>query len=548
MDVVFSQGTSVSGPIRFELMGSTGINIVVEPSRTDSRHQPETMISGVAMFDFDQDGWLDVYIVSGATMPGLKKTGQNHYNRLYRNQGNWKFEDVTDAAGVRGRGYTNGVAVADYDNDGDPDLFVAGLRENIFYKNDGEGTFSDVTKAVGLANPDPKYGTLWSVAAAFIDYDNDGWLDLFVSNYCVWDPETEPTCGPGGLADYCHPQHYEGLPNSLFHNNGDGTFKDVSVDSGIRQHVGKGMGLGVADYDGDGLIDIYVANDTVPAFLFRNLGDGKFREIAFESGTAYTYSGAAVSGMGVDARDINNDGLADIFVAAMTNEAMPLYLNLGDSLFDEITAPSKLGMMTRDKTGWSNGVYDLNNDGWKDLFIASGDVMDPRGTFGDRVLQPNTLFVNLKNGKFADAAETAGKEFATRRAVHRGAAFGDLDNDGRIDVVVTALSGPTEVWRNVSTPDNHWLMVSVTGSKSSRDGIGTRISAATASGKRYNHVNTAVGYGCASDHRVHFGLGKDEVVRKLEIKWPSGAVQILENVKANQILEVQEPSAQLPSS
>jgi hypothetical protein len=474
-------------------------------------------------------------------MPGLEKTLDRHYNRLYRSNGDGTFDDVTLSAGVKGRGYTHGVVVADYDNDGDQDMFVAGLRENILYRNGNDGTFKDVTSEAGLSEADPKYGTLWSVAAAFLDFNSDGFLDLFVSNYCVWDPETEPICGPTNSPDYCHPQHYDGLPNSLYLNNGDGTFTDISEESGLRQHIGKGMGLGIADFDGDGWIDIYVANDTVPAFYFHNLEGKSVEEIAFESGTAYTYSGAAVSGMGVDAKDVNNDGLVDIFVAAMTNEAMPFYVNLGDNFFDEMTAPSKLAMMTRDRTGWSNGIVDFNNDGWKDLFIASGDVMDPRGAFRERVPQPNTLFVNLMNGKFADAGPTAGPEFLKRKKVHRGAAFGDLDNDGRMDAVVTSLNGPTEVWKNVSPSANHWLLVSTVGTRSNRDGIGAKIKVTTEAGTYYNHVNTAVGYGCASDRRVHFGLGKSSLIKELEITWPSGAVQTLENVPADQILTVTEP-------
>lgn len=528
-------------PIVFDLIENTGVDFVVEPSRTDRRHQPETMISGVALFDYDNDGWLDLFLVSGATMPGLEKNLPAHDNRLYRNAGGFKFTDVTEEAGVKGFGYTNGTVVADYDNDGDQDLFVAGLRKNILYRNNGDGTFSDVTKTAGLGEPDPKYGTLWSVAAAFVDFNRDGFLDLFVSNYCVWNPETEPTCGPSNSPDYCHPQHYDGLPNSLFQNLGDGTFKDVSVESGIREHIGKGMGLGVADFDEDGWMDIYVANDTVPAFYFHNLGGLRFEEIAFESGTAYTYSGAAVSGMGVDAKDVNNDGLVDIFVAAMTNEAMPYYVNLGDNFFDEMTAASKLAMMTRDRTGWGNGIFDLNNDGWKDLFIASGDVMDPRGVFGDRVPQPNTLFVNLQNGKFADAAPLAGPEFNANRKVHRGVAFGDIDNDGRIDAVVTALNGPTEFWRNISDDSLHWFMVSVTGTKSNRDGIGTKIKVTTESGSQYNHVNTAVGYGGASDKRVHFGLGKDTLIKEMVITWPDGKKQTFSDLGVDQVFSVVEP-------
>ena len=528
-------------PIVFELRKSTGVDFVIEPSRTENRYQPEAFISGVALFDYNNDGFLDIYAVSGATMPGLKKTKKVHYNRLYKGNGDFTFKDVTDQAGVRGRGYTHGVVAADYDDDGDQDLFVAGLRENILYQNNGDGTFADVTLAAGLSRPDPEYGTLWAVAAAFVDYDRDGRLDLFVSNYCVWDPETERVCGSAGSRDYCHPKYYHGLPNSLFHNDGNGTFSDVSVVSGIRQHVGKGMGIGAADFDDDGWIDLYVGNDTVPAFHFRNLGNGTFEEIAFESGNAFTFEGAAVASMGVDARDVNNDGLTDIFVAAMFNEQMPLFLNLGGNLFDEISGPTGLAAMTRDRTGWSNGIYDFNNDGWKDLFAASGDVMDPEGIYGGRVPQTNTLLANLKTGKFADAIPSAGKEFGESKAVHRGAAFGDIDNDGRVDVVVTALSGPTEIWRNVSPLPKHWLLISTVGSQSNRDGIGTKIRVNTTSGAQYNHVNTAVGYGCASDKRVHFGLGEEKLIDEVQITWPSGVVQTLNQVEADQILVVHEP-------
>jgi hypothetical protein len=527
-------------PIVFELMANTGVDFVVEPSRTENCHQPETMISGVALLDYDNDGRLDIYLVSGATMPGLEKTEPRHYNRLFRNLGGWRFEDVTERAGVQGRGYTHGVAAADFDGDGDTDLFVAGLRENILYRNEGDGHFTDVTAAAGLARRDPKYGTLWSVAAAFFDYDRDGRLDLFVSNYCVWDPKTEPACGPQGKRDYCHPRHYEGLPNSLFHNNGDGTFTDVSAASGIRAHIGKGMGLGVADFDDDGWIDIYVANDTLPGFHFRNLGDGRFAEIGIEAGDAYTYYGAAVSGMGVDARDVDNDGRPDVFVAALLNESMPFYLNRGNNMFEEMTAPSGLARITRLKTGWSTGVYDLNNDGWKDIFVASGDVMDPRGSLGEKVPQPNTVLVNLGQGRFENASETAGEEFRRRRAVHRGAAFGDIDQDGRVDAVVTALEGATELWRNVSPAANHWLRILAIGANGNRDAIGTKTSVTTASGTQYNHVNTAVGYGCASERHVHFGLGKDSLVKQLKLTWPSGAAQILENIPADQVVTVRE--------
>jgi enediyne biosynthesis protein E4 len=527
-------------PIQFELLENCGVEFTIEPSRTDHRHQPETMISGIALLDYNNDGLLDIYLVNGASMPGLKKDDPKYFNRLYKNLGGSRFEDVTESAGVQGCGYTHGAAAGDYDNDGFVDLFVAGLRENILYRNRGDGTFTDVTSEAGLGPGDPEYGTLWSVAAAFVDFDHDGWLDLFVSNYCVWDPKIEPLCGPANSPDYCHPQHYRGLPNSLYRNNRDGTFADVSKQSGIRKHIGKGMGIGPADFDGDGWVDLFVSNDTEPAFLFHNQKDGTFREVAFEAGVAYTYSGTAVSGMGVDVKDIDNDGLPDIFEAALTNETMPLFRNLGGLLFEEITASSGVAAVIRAKTGWSNGIVDFNNDGWKDLFVACGDVMDPRGSFRERVPMSNALFVNLGNGKFADAASLAGREFASRKAVHRGAAFGDLDNDGKIDVVVTSLEGPTEVWRNVSPTPNHWLLLRLTGSKSNRDGIGAKVKMTTRSGAQFNHVTTSVGYGCSSDPRVHFGLGMDDAAARIEITWPSGHVQVEENVKADQIITITE--------
>ncbi|NWG11978.1 MAG: CRTAC1 family protein [Acidobacteria bacterium] len=526
-------------PVAFSLLKPEGLRFVINNGRTPRKHQPETMVAGVAFFDYDNDGRLDIYAVNGASMPGLEKKDESFFNRLFRNVGDGSFEDATSKAGVPGRGYNLGVATGDYDNDGDTDLFVAGLRENILYRNNGDGTFTDATVPAGLGNRDPEYGTLWAVAAAWLDYDRDGWLDLFVSNYCVWDPDIEPICPVNNLPDYCHPKLYKGLPNSLFRNNGNGTFTDVSASSGIRRSIGKGMGLGVADFDGDGWTDVFVANDTLPSSLFHNQRNGTFREIAVESFVAYTDRGKAVSGMGADARDINNDGRPDIFETAMVNETFPYYHNVGGMFFEERTYLSGMASLSIRKSGWSNGVFDFNNDGWKDFFVACGDVMDTDGYFGSRVPQSNAVYVNLKNGRFADAGVGAGEDFQ-KKAVHRGVAFGDIDNDGRMDAVVTALNGPIELWRNISETGNHWLLVKATGTKSNRDGAGAKIKVVTASSIQYNHVNTAVGYACASDVRVHFGLGKESVVRELEILWPSGTVQTLKNVRADQILEIVE--------
>ena len=529
-------------PVVFEeVAAARGLRFVTNPGRTPRKHQPETMVAGVALLDFDGDGWLDVYAVNGATMPGLVKSGPEFHNRLFRNDGKGTFTDVTARAGVAGTGYDLGVATGDFDNDGRTDLFVAGLRRNTLFRNRGDGTFADVTDAAGLARPDPKHGTLWAVAGAFLDYDRDGRLDLFVSNYVVWDAANEPACGNPGAPDYCHPKQYQGLPNSLFRNNGDGTFTDVSEKAGIRAHVGKGMGIGVADFDDDGFPDLFLSNDTTPSFLFLNNRNGTFTESAFERAAAFPEKGEAVSGMGADARDVDNDGRPDVFQTALANETFPLFRNTGGAMFEDVTSRSGVGAATRPRAGWGNGIVDLNNDGWKDLFVACGDVMAPDGAFGSSVPQANAVLVNLKDGKFADASASAGDAFAARKAVHRGVAFGDVDNDGRVDVVVTALDGPLELWRNVSPAPNHWLSVKAVGASSPRDGTGAKVKIVTAAGAQWSHVSTAVGYGGASDPRVHFGLGAEKAVRELSVTWPSGKVQTLRDVAADQVLTVTEP-------
>ncbi len=330
------------------------------------------------------------------------------------------------------------------------------------------------------------------------------------------------------------------MPNSLFHNNGDGTFTDVSAASGIRKNIGKGMAVTAADFDGDGWPDLFISNDTLPNSLFLNQHNGTFKESAIEKGVAYTENGAAISGMGVDARDIDNDGLPDIFETALLNETMPLFRNLGEVGFEEITFASGVAHASLAKTGWSNGIYDFNNDGRKDLFAACGHVMDAEGSLHATVPQTNIIFANLGDQKFADVSAEAGVALA-RRGVHRGAAFGDLDNDGRIDVVLTELDGPLRILRNVSPTANHWLLIRTIGTKSNRDGIGTRIRLVTQHGVQYNAVSTSGGYASSSDVRVHFGLGRRVLIQELELFWPSGTHQVLKNVKADQLLTVREP-------
>jgi hypothetical protein len=525
-------------PIQFE--DGPAPRFVTRTGRTARKYLPQTMGGGVAVFDYNNDGLLDIFAVNGAAMPGLVKDGPQYSDRLFRNNGDGTFTDVTDKAGVAGQGFNIGVAIGDYDNDGFEDIFVAGVGRNTLYRNKGDGTFTDVTERAGLARPDPQYERLWAVGAAWVDYDRDGLLDLFVVNYVQWDPKTEPVCEKGGLPDYCYPRAYTGLPNSLFHNNGDGTFTDVSAASGIRQTIGKGMAVTAADFDGDGWPDLFVSNDTLPNSLFLNQRNGTFKEAAVEKGVAFTENGAPISGMGVTARDIDNNGLPDIFETALLNETMPLFRNLGQLGFEEITFASGVAYASLTKTGWSNGIYDFNNDGRKDLFSACGHVMDAEGSLRATVPQTNIIFANLGNQKFADVTAKAGVALA-RRGVHRGAAFGDLDNDGRVDAVLTELDGPLRILHNVSPAANHWLLIRTIGTKSNRDGIGTRIRLLTEDGAQYNAVSTSEGYASSSDVRAHFGLGRRTLVQELELFWPSGARQILKNVKADQVLTVREP-------
>jgi tetratricopeptide (TPR) repeat protein len=504
--------------------------MTVNTGGAGEKHQVETMIAGVAVFDYDGDGWPDIYVCNGATIPELKKPSPRYSNRLFHNNRDGTFSDVTNRAGVAGRGYSMGAAAADYDNDGRTDLFVTGVRENILYRNRGDGTFEDVTDRAGVGG-----GGRWAVAAGWFDYDNDGRLDLFVVRYVVWDPATEPYCGERrpGYRSYCHPRYYVALPNLLYHNEGDGAFRDASEQSGIAKHFGKGMGVAFGDYDGDGFEDVFVANDTTPNFLFHNLGNGTFEEVALAKGVAYNGDGRADSTMGADFRDYDNDGREDIFTTALSNEGFTLWRNLGRG-FSEVTQAARLAGPTLPLAGWSTGLFDFNNDGFKDIFTANGhadDNVELTSSLESR--QPNAVFVNRGDGAF-ELCEVPGK------ALHRGAAFGDFNRDGRIDVVVTRLGDAPLVLMNTTSTRNHWLEVRLHGRRSNRDGIGARIRAVTEAGSQWNHVTTSVGYAGSSEPVVHFGLGRNALVRELDIRWPSGAQQRLRDVAADQRLDIEE--------
>jgi hypothetical protein len=534
---------AVTGRIRFEEVAErAGLRFVSNSSPTPNKNQPETMVAGVALFDYDNDGYLDVYLVNGAAIPSLKKESPKYWNRLYHNNHDGTFRDVTEKAGVMGEGYGMGVAIGDYDNDGWPDIFLANVTRNQLYRNNHNGTFTEMTGKARLDGAMLEGKKMWSISAGWFDYNNDGRLDLFVSNYCKWEVNKDPFCGPNpNMRAYCHPKNYAPLPNTVYRNNGDGTFTDVSAEMGVDKLYGKGMGVAFADYDHDGFTDVFVANDNAPNMLFHNLGGKKFEEVGLETGVAYPASGAFISGMGADFRDIDNDGWEDIWHTAIEGESFPLFRNRGGGDFTEITEASGIGQAVRSMSGWSNGIADFDNDGWKDLFVARGNVIDNIAQMSLRQYEePNTVFRNLGGGKFQDVSAEAGPDLG-KPGAHRGVAFGDLDNDGRMDAVVNVLNGPAKYFHNVSPGANHWLLVKLVGTKSNRMGLGARIHITTDDGRQqYNHATTSTGYACSSDPRVHFGLGASKVVRQMEIAWPSGVRQTLRDVRGDQILTVAE--------
>lgn len=524
-----------------EISAKAGLRFQLHNGAAGRFHQIELMAGGVAAFDFDGDGCTDIFFANGAAIPGLHKTGPEFFNRLYRNNCDGTFTDVTAKAGVAGDGYSIAVAAADYDNDGRPDLFVAGVNLNLLYHNRGDGTFQEVSAKAGLSGIDPKLGKMWPVSAGWFDYDNDGWLDLFVTNYVAWDPATEPECGEPGARFYCHPNAYRGLPNQLFHSNRDGTFTDVSRQSGIAGHVGKGMGVAFADFDGDGFMDVFVANDSVRNFLFRNRGDGTFQEVGLEAGIAFRDDGAAIAGMGADFRDFDNDGRPDLVVSGMINDGFLLFRNLGKKLlFEDYGQRSGLLMGTRQMTGWSLGMVDFDNDGWKDLFFALSHFPALERYLGRPSALPNQVFRNLEGRRFEDVSATAGLDFQ-RPALHHGAAFADFDNDGRVDVVVTTLDGPVKLFRNVTPGGQHWLAVKLRGRRSNRQGIGATVRVALQDGRSlYGQATTAVGYASSSDPLVRFGLGGESMVKTIEVRWPGGSSQTMTGVKADRVIEIEE--------
>jgi hypothetical protein len=521
-----------------------GIRFLHRSSATSRKYLPETMGSGVALLDYDDDGRLDLYFVNGApihdpTEPGVipEKSGPEYWNRLYHQRKDGTFEDVTERANVKGDGYGMGVAVGDFNNDGKPDIYLTQYGHNILYRNNGDGTFTDITDKAGVR------GSGWSTSALWIDYDNDGRLDLVVARYLEWD-FGEVWCGErqAGHRAYCHPDLFKPITLLVYHNEGAERFREVSALAGFVA-PGKTLGLAMADYDHDGFMDIVAANDSMPEFLFHNERNGTFREVGLESEMAVDGDGSTFAGMGVDFSDYDNDSWPDIFITTLANQKYALYRNTHDGGFTYSTFKSGLGVISLLHSGWGTHFFDFDNDGWKDLFVGQGHVLDTiEVTNPDLRYKESPLLLRNGAGRFVDVSAESGEVFSQRWAA-RGLAIGDINNDGKVDVVISTNNGPPHALLNQTRNANHWLTLKLMGVRSNRDGIGATILLKSAGGLQYETITTGGSYCSSSDARAHFGLGQAKQADEIEIRWPSGTVQHLTNVTADQIVRVKEPAS-----
>jgi hypothetical protein len=528
-----------AGTSLLEVKLPQGIDFVLRNSPTPQKYLIETMPGGVALLDYNGDGLLDIFVVNGGRIEAPMKSPENfdrhdprYWNRLYRQNRDGSFTDVTEPAGLADAGdgnYGMGVAVGDYDNDGFPDIYVTSYGKNILYHNNGNGTFTDVTAKAGVA------GGGWSVSAGFVDYDNDGKLDLFVTRYMEWDTQHSKDCG-GNFHTYCPPGEFPRITNILYHNRGDGTFEDVSVRSGIAAKKGHGLGVAFADYDGDGFTDIYVANDGMQQHLFHNNGNGTFTETGMEAGAALNVDGGPLSGMGVVFQDYDNDGRPDVIVTTLPRQTYAVFHNDGKGAFSDRALQTGLTMLSGVTSGWGVGLEDFDNDGQKDLFIAQGHVLDNVEKIDPSLhyLEPTLLALN-HDGRF-ESVNPGTDQLVTAR----GAAFGDLNNDGATDAVVSVLGGHPQVFMNrvFMNPGgtSHWLTITLCGTRSNRDGLGARVQV----NGQTRFATTAGSYESASDKRLHFGLGTAKAA-KIEVYWPSGTHQTLSDVPVDQFLAIREP-------
>lgn len=538
-----NQASPSTVPAKFvDVTAALGVQFQHQSPHTSKKYLLETMGSGVALFDYDNDGRLDIFFVNGAEIndpspPGAipQKTGPQYWNRLFHQKADGTFEDVTVKAGLQGAGYGMGVAVGDYDNDGYEDLFVTSYGGNHLYHNNGDGTFTDVTEKAGVG------GSGWSTSAAWVDLDGDGLLDLVVLRYMQWD-FNDIWCGEKkeGYRAFCHPDQFPPIVPLVYHNDGNGHFTEVGNKIGFGKPA-KGLGIAIADFNGDGHIDVFIANDSIPEGLYQNRGDGTFDEVALLSGSAVDGDGHAFAGMGVDFSDYNDDGLPDLLITDLAYQKYALFRNNGDGTFTYATDTSGLGTMTLLHSGWGMRLMDYDNDGWKDLLVGQAHVLDTiQLNYPQlRYREPMLLARNTGHG-FVDVSAESGDVFHHPWA-SRGMAVGDIDNDGKLDAVVTENNGPAHILRNETPTRNHWVTLSLVGHKSNRDAIGAAVKLTTTQGIQYATVTTCSSYLSSGDKRVHFGLGRDETVKEIEIRWPSGITQTLHAVRADQIMRIDEP-------
>ncbi len=529
-------------PVTFtDITAQSGVRFRQSASPTSQKYLPETMGGGVALFDYDNDGRLDIFFTNGALLQDPMPKGARpdkrdprFWNRLYHQKSDGTFEDVTERAGLRGDGYSMGAAAADFDGDGFTDLYVTGYDAGALYRNRGDGTFEDVTQKTKAIV------TGWTTSAGWFDYDRDGRLDLFVARYMDWDFERGALyCGSPQVRAYCHPDNFKGASPVLLHQKPDGTFEDVSTKAGVADPEGKSLGVAFADFDGDGWTDVFVANDNARQFLFRNKGDGTFEDTALLAGVGYDENGKSFSGMGVDAADYDGDGLVDVLVTALSNETYPLFRNNGDMTFAYATSSAGVGLVTIPFSGWGARFADFDNDGLRDIFVAQGHVLDTieKTTGFLTYKQPPLLMRNTGRG-FVNVSASAG---LAQALAARGAAFGDIDNDGDTDVVLAQTDGPAVLLRNNGTK-NHWLGLSLVGSKSNRQGLGARVTVTDASGARQVFDVTAAGsYLSSNDPRLVVGLGGKSAVRTVEVRWPDGKTQTLSSPRLDAYQTVREP-------
>jgi len=518
----------------------TGITFKHTDGGCGNRYIMETVCCGLALLDYDGDGDVDIYFGNGAPLRGFPlrrfKADVPPKNALYRNDGGWKFTDVTRQAGVGDTGYGLGVAAGDYDNDGDQDLYLNNHGPNVLYRNNGDGTFTDVTRQAGVGN-----GHRVGAGTCFLDIDGDGYLDLYVANYLLFSYDLHTTTTYSGFPAYIGPSHYPADPDTLYRNNGNGTFTDVSKESGVAAHAGWGMGMVCADYDNDGDTDIFVGNDLCENFLFENDGTGKFEEVGLISGAGYDVSGQEQGSMGVDCGDYNNDGWLDFYQTSYQRQWAVLFKNLGDGIVEDVTSAAGAGDGTLTNVTWGNSFVDFDNDGDRDIFVACGHLHDLVDRFDDTTsyLATNVLLMNTGQGKFVNVSGAAGDGLAVKLS-SRGAGFDDLDNDGDVDVVILNSRREPTILRNDSPPQNHWIEVRLRGVKSNRDGVGAHVKVVAADLTQVAEVHSGRGYQSHYGTRLHFGLGRRNRVDRIEVRWIGGGADVVEGVDVDQLVTISE--------